>query len=75
MVHVQIDCEYGGTGLEPTSIVFEPRGLGDTAQDVDAGLRRLLEEREYFEVETAAGEPMPAHAATVRRVAVWEGGS
>ncbi|WP_425153935.1 hypothetical protein [Candidatus Palauibacter sp.] len=72
MIHVQIDCKYGDTGLEPTSVVFEPRGLGDTAPQVGGALRRLFEEREYFEVEAAGGDPLPVHAATVRRVVAWE---
>ncbi len=72
MIRVQIDCEYGDTGLEPTSVVVTPIGLGATPAEVAAALRRLLRARDYVEVEVADGEPLPVHAATVRRLAAWE---
>ena len=69
-----IRCEYGDTGLAPTTVSFTPsRSYGlSTASETHDWFLCMIRSYEEFVVETdKPGEaPMPFYSETVRRVVV-----
>lgn len=75
MTFLRVDCAYPWPDLEPTSVTFEPVGLGDDPEAVHAAFSRLLATRDFFEVEAVREPwPVPFYALTVERFVAWKGG-